>query len=175
MRRRSNRSTWVTRWNQHRGFKPFLFKQTCSCLTGGGAAGCHVPTFVGTTEDVKLQGCNSVPSTDITVQSAKEGLCSLLKHFCPQIGHCDPLQISGAALGPRGVDSGDGYDHPQSEGATVSSRLSNGQVARGPPGQQTNLFSDHEATRGPPHDKEDRKHQEAISYPTDAKEREKEQ
>ena len=77
LRRRSNRSTWVTRWNQHRGFKPFLFKQTCSCLAGGGAAGCHVPTFVGTTEDVKLQGCNSVPSTDITVQSAREGLRSV--------------------------------------------------------------------------------------------------
>ena len=123
LRRRSNRSTWVTRWNQHRGFKPFLFIQSCSCLAGSGAAGCHVPTYVGTTEDVKFQWCNSVPCTDISVQSAKEGLCSLLQHFCKQIGHCDPLPISGAALIPRGRDAGDGYSYPQFEGATVSSRL----------------------------------------------------
>ena len=34
LRRRSNRSIRVLRWNQHSGFKPFVFVQTCSCRVG---------------------------------------------------------------------------------------------------------------------------------------------
>ena len=86
LRRRSNRSIWVARWNQHSGFKPFVFVQTCSCRVGDGVPGCHVTTCVGTIEDVKFQMCSSVPSTDISVQSARLGLCSLLQYFCNQIG-----------------------------------------------------------------------------------------
>ena len=89
-RRRSNRSVWVTRWNQHRGFKPFEFSQTCSCRVGDGVPGCHVTTYVGTVENFKFQMCESVPSTDITAQSSRRGFAGLLKFFCVRSGYIHP-------------------------------------------------------------------------------------
>ena len=53
LRRRSNRSIWVTRWNQSRGIKPFEFSRTCSCLVGNGVPGCHVTMYVGTSENLQ--------------------------------------------------------------------------------------------------------------------------
>ena len=91
LRRRSNRSIWVSRWNQTRGFKPFEFVQTCSCLVGDGVPGCHVATFVGTTENLQLESCSAVPSTDVTVQSSNDSLLCLLRFFCNQIALLRPL------------------------------------------------------------------------------------
>ena len=97
LRRRSNRSTWVSRWNQYSGQKPFDFVQTCSCRVGDGAPGCHVTTFVGTSEDLQWNLCNAVPSTDITVRSANACLEGLLRVFWDRIALLRPPLTSRAA------------------------------------------------------------------------------
>ena len=86
LRRRSNRSTWVSRWNQHSGFKPFLFRETCSCRVGDGVPGCHITFYIGTSSNFKLEPCDAVPTTDITVQSANDSLHGLLQFvFCSPV------------------------------------------------------------------------------------------
>ena len=81
LRRRSNRSTWISRWNQHRGTIPFLFRETCSCLAGDGVPGCHITVYVGTDSDIKLEPCGAAPTTDVTVQSANKSLVGLLQYI----------------------------------------------------------------------------------------------
>ena len=47
MRRKSDRATWVHRWNRLRT-TPFRFRKTCSCKLGNGVPGCHSTIYVGT-------------------------------------------------------------------------------------------------------------------------------
>ena len=105
LRSHSNRSVWITRWNQHSGRIPFGFSQTCSCRVGDGVPGCHVTTYVGTTEDLQLEACGAVPSTDITVQSAASSLAGLLMFVTSRSGYCNPaIYIRTAA--PEGIGEG---------------------------------------------------------------------
>ena len=50
MRRRSDRTLWVHRWNRL-AQAPFKFRQTCSCKTGNAVPGCHLTCLIGTTQD----------------------------------------------------------------------------------------------------------------------------
>ena len=90
LRRRSNRSTWISRWNQHRGSKPFLFRETCSCLVGDGVPGCHITVYIGTDSGIKLEPCGAVPTTDVTVQSASRSLFGLLQYIFDSLRHLKP-------------------------------------------------------------------------------------
>ena len=108
LRRRSNRSIWVSRWNQTRGFKPFEFIQTCSCRAGDGVPGCHVTTYVGTTENLQWELCNAVPSTDISVQSAQASLAGLLSFFWDRIALLRPPVYNRAAPRPIGFAASPG-------------------------------------------------------------------
>ena len=109
LRRRSNRSTWVSRWNQHSGFKPFLFRETCSCRLGDGAPGCHITFYVGTGSDLKLEPCDAVPTTEITVQIASDSLRGLLQYvFCSLV--TSNLALKCRVGRPRSLQ-GEGWPH----------------------------------------------------------------
>ena len=49
------------------GTKPFLFRESCSCLVGYGVPGCHITVFIGTDSSIKVEPCGQVPTTDIFV------------------------------------------------------------------------------------------------------------
>ena len=120
LRRRSNRSTWVSRWNQHSGFKPFLFREACSCRVGDGAPGCHITVYIGTGSDLKLEPCGAVPTAEITAQIASDSLRGLLQYvFCSLVtsnlalkcrvgpvhmggSHVGDTMVVGAASGQEG-------------------------------------------------------------------------
>ena len=53
LRRKSNKTLWVSRWNRLRE-APFRFRQTCSCKMGNAAPGCHLTLLIGTTSDLSL-------------------------------------------------------------------------------------------------------------------------
>ena len=85
LRRKSNRTLWVHKWNNHRQV-PFKFKQTCSCKLGNTVKGCHFTCMIGSTRELRLDGCNEVPTFCGTSQSALKSLSGtvsgLLTHFC---------------------------------------------------------------------------------------------
>eukprot|EP00974_Lingulodinium_polyedra_P098058 9505494-Lingulodinium_polyedra.AAC.1 len=60
MRRRSNKTLGVTKWNymQH---VPFKFHQLFSCKTGNAVPGCHLACFVGASRAITLDPCAEIP------------------------------------------------------------------------------------------------------------------
>ena len=116
LRRHSNRSIWVSRWNEHNGHRPFAFRETCSCQMGDGAPGCHIRSYVGTGSHLALKTCDAIPTTDVTLQTANDSLRSLLQFFCSHVtsnlvlkyragsGSCRGTVTYGARVGDtRGV------------------------------------------------------------------------
>ena len=70
MRRKSDRATWVHRWNRMRS-TPFRFKKTCSCKLGNGVPGCHSIIYVGTSWRFDVAPCSHLPSLDL-ITSARD-------------------------------------------------------------------------------------------------------
>ena len=68
MRRKSDRATWVHRWNRLRT-TPFRFRKTCSCKLGDGAPGCHSIIYVGTSWRFDVTPCSHLPSVDLITSS----------------------------------------------------------------------------------------------------------
>ena len=167
LRRHSNRSVWMSRWNRHCGQTPFGFSKTCSCRVGDGVPGCHVTTYVGTTEDLQLEACSAVPSTDITVQSAASSLAGLLMFVISRSGYCNPaIYIRTAAS--EGIGEGD-----------ISSRWRSGVLQQAADSNYTNCvdsdqhqLKQDQKTRVEDHSEDRSK---GLSFPTDAKERERDQ
>ena len=56
LRRKSNKTLWVSRWNRLRG-APFRFRQTCSCKMGNAVPGCHLALLIGTATDIDTSPC----------------------------------------------------------------------------------------------------------------------
>ena len=56
LRRKSNKTLWVQRWNKLHN-SPFKFRQTCSCQLGDGVPGCHLTLFVGSSQNIELSPC----------------------------------------------------------------------------------------------------------------------
>ena len=65
LRRRSNKTLWVHRWNRLE-HAPFKFRQTCSCKTGNAVPGCHLTCLIGATADVDMSPCAEVPTLSAT-------------------------------------------------------------------------------------------------------------
>merc|ERR1711989_186859 len=60
LRRKSNKTLWVHRWNSLEHV-PFKFRQTCSCKTGNAVAGCHLTCLIGASKEIDLSPCAEVP------------------------------------------------------------------------------------------------------------------
>ena len=59
LRRKSERPTWVQRWNLLHN-TPFKFQRTCSCKLGNHVPNCHFTFLVGSTVGLELAGCAEV-------------------------------------------------------------------------------------------------------------------
>ena len=68
LRRKSNKTLWVSRWNRLRS-TPFKFRQTCSCKMGNAAPGCHLALLVGTTMDIDMSPCAEVSTLSATPET----------------------------------------------------------------------------------------------------------
>ena len=84
LRRKSNRTLWVHKWNTNRK-SPFKFKQTCSCKLGNAVQGCHFTCMIGSTRELNLGACNEVPTFSAMSQSAFRSLIGtvggIISHF----------------------------------------------------------------------------------------------
>ena len=69
LRRKSNKSLWVHRWNRLHNV-PFRFRQTCSCKTGNVVPGCHLTCLIGSTKEIDMSPCAEVPTYCATSQAS---------------------------------------------------------------------------------------------------------
>ena len=81
LRRKSNRTLWVSKWN-FLPYVPFKFYQTCSCKLGNGAPGCHLTYFVGCSGQVRTTSCSSVPTLSSSTTSSVASLGVAIKYLC---------------------------------------------------------------------------------------------
>ena len=65
LRRKSNKTLWVQRWNKLQ-CAPFKFRQNCSCQLGNAVPGCHLTLFIGTSQGVPMSPCAEVPTLSAT-------------------------------------------------------------------------------------------------------------
>ena len=65
LRRKSNKTLWVHRWNRLRN-APFKFRQTCTCQTGNAVPGCHMTLLIGSTLPHDVSPCAEVPTLSTT-------------------------------------------------------------------------------------------------------------
>ena len=86
LRRKSERPTWVQRWNFLKN-TPFKFKQTCSCKLGNHTPNCHFTYLVGSTMDLGLAGCAEVA----TLSASQEALRLSLGGALSSIATCARL------------------------------------------------------------------------------------
>ena len=68
IRRKSNKTLWVSRWNRLRD-APFRFHQTCSCRVGNAVPGCHLALLIGTTMTDIMSPCAEVPTLSATPEA----------------------------------------------------------------------------------------------------------
>ena len=92
LRRKSNKSLWVHRWNRLHN-APFKFRQTCSCQTGNAVPGCHLTCMIGSTRDLQLSPCAEIPTYCATSASSQLSLGAT-------------LHVISASLLDRGVSGG---------------------------------------------------------------------
>ena len=81
LRRRTNKTLWVHKWNQL-PHVPFKFFQTCSCKTGNGVPGCHLTYYVGGSVTLKTEACGHVPTLSTSPQASLESLGGTLYYLC---------------------------------------------------------------------------------------------
>ena len=73
MRRRSDKSLWVHKWNQLR-HAPFRFRRTCSCQTGNAVPGCHFALYIGATCQLDCGPCAELPTLSATSSATMQAL-----------------------------------------------------------------------------------------------------
>ena len=81
LRRKSNKSLWVHKWNQL-PHVPFKFYQTCSCKTGNQVLGCHLTYYVGCSRSIDTYACSHVPTLSTSQQAGVVSLGASFKHLC---------------------------------------------------------------------------------------------
>ena len=69
IRRRSNKTLWVHKWNFLPNV-PFMFTQTCSCMTGNAVPGCHLTCYVGSSKHVHTYPCADIPTLSTSPQAS---------------------------------------------------------------------------------------------------------
>ena len=78
LRRRSNKTLWVSRWNQLQD-ADFQFKQTCSCKLSNCTPGCHFAVYVGSTVHLPHGPCDYVPTLAALSSTSKTSLRGSVK------------------------------------------------------------------------------------------------
>ena len=87
LRRRSNKTLWVHRWNRLHNV-PFKFCQTCSCKLGNRVPGCHLTCLVGaTTDDIPMSPCGEVPTLSATPTASVLSLGGSVSYIALHLRH----------------------------------------------------------------------------------------
>ena len=73
LRRRSDKSLWVHKWNYLRK-APFRFYRTCSCQLGNNVKGCHFAIYVGATWRLPFGPCAELPTLAATSAASLQSL-----------------------------------------------------------------------------------------------------
>ena len=109
LRRKSERPTWVQRWNQL-PHTPFTFRRTCSCKLGNPVPNCHITYLVGSTANLELAGCAEVA----TLSASQESLALSLGGALSSIATCLRLATRSCPRPGRDAsrDAGDGRGSP---------------------------------------------------------------
>ena len=99
MRRRSDKSLWVHKWN-HLQHAPFRFFRTCSCQLGNVVDGCHFATYIGATWRLPFGPCAELPTLAATSAASLQslgGTLSAIAHIAPLSRSCGSAS-SGSLL-----------------------------------------------------------------------------
>ena len=109
LRRKSERPTWVHRWNQLQN-TPFKFQRTCSCKLGNHTPNCHFTYLVGSTVHLELAGCTEVA----TLSASQETLALSLGGALSSIATCVRLATQPCSRPgwDASRDAGDGRGSP---------------------------------------------------------------
>ena len=109
LRRKSERPTWVQRWNLLHN-TPFKFRRTCSCKLGNHVPNCHFTFLVGSTAGLELVGCAEVA----TLSASHEALALSLGGALSSIATCVRLATRSCYRPGRDAsrDAGDGRGSP---------------------------------------------------------------
>ena len=87
LRRRSNKTLWVHRWNRLHHI-PFKFHQTCSCKLGNKVPGCHLTCLVGaTTDKIPMSPCGEVPTLSATPTASVLSLGGSVSYIALHLRH----------------------------------------------------------------------------------------
>ena len=81
LRRKSNKTLWVHRWNRLEHV-PFKFRQTCSCKTGNAVPGCHLTCLIGASKEIDVSACAEVPTLSATAEATVTCLGGVLSTLC---------------------------------------------------------------------------------------------
>ena len=81
LRRKSNKTLWVHRWNRLEHV-PFKFRQTCSCKTGNAVPGCHLTCLIGASKEIDVSACAEVPTLSATSEATVACLGGVLFTLC---------------------------------------------------------------------------------------------
>ena len=109
LRRKSERPTWVQRWNLLHNI-PFKFQRTCSCKLGNHVPNCRFTLLVGSTAGLELAGCAEVA----TLSASQEALALSLGGALSSIATCVRLATRSCSRPGRDAsrDAGDGRGSP---------------------------------------------------------------
>ena len=139
LRRRSNKTLWVHKWNRLTHI-PFKFYQTCSCKTGDQVRGCHLTYYIGCNKHVSTHPCSDVPTLSTSPQASLDCLGGTIKvltsqllsglpesvHLSVEPAICCPVseearsqQTPDSAV-TQGSPRGSGYTEPQAAYPTDS-------------------------------------------------------
>ena len=120
LRRKSERPTWVQRWNLLHN-TPFKFQRTCSCKLGNYTPNCHFTYLVGSTVDLKLVGCAEVSP----LSASREALQLSLGGALSSIATCGRLATRPCSRPGRDASrvAGDGRGPPVAASLACHPRL----------------------------------------------------
>ena len=91
LRRKSNKTLWVSRWNRlHKA--PFKFQQTCSCKLGNAVPGCHMALLIGTTKGIDMSPCAEVPTLGKVCTTICDPSVPAEQSSCPTGESCNVVQ-----------------------------------------------------------------------------------
>ena len=187
LRRKSNKALWISKWNQLQ-HTPFKFHQTCSCQTGNAVPGVHLTCYVGSSIPISISPCSEVPTLSTTSQASLNCFGGTIKYLFASLASSG--RLPKGEIERSNPEARLSPDDPQML-CRPAAEFTSGVRPLGPSRHQTqlstdqnsfaneNLISTENGNPSPHGVSHDSAHcaaastQEAASFPTDAKEREK--
>ena len=170
LRRRSDKSLWVHKWNYLRN-APFRFYRTCSCQLGNNVKGCHFAMYIGATWRLPFGPCAELPTLAATSAASLQSLGGTISAIAQTFparqrsalrGETRHYQSTASDLPPTPLRGSAGCD-PSRQSCSGSKQTPNSAVPFSPEG----------GPRADSRDQRDLRQQQTFN-PTDAKVREKE-